>query len=198
MVRKIKAKSSGVRIRFYSAKQNRTVMCESLLEKDFCLYMEFQPEVVSYKEQPFRVEEINYVPDFLVLYRSGKEAVYEVKPSEILKEPAVNERLFKAKNILKEKGYEFEVFTENSISWTRLKNYEFIYRFHRKPSHYNTYESHLLESISEGPLSVQELLERFSQAEKPLVLPVLWHMIYKGKLKTDLDSPLSNRSIIHA
>lgn len=68
---------------FPSRKNNRVMGCNSLLEADFCLLLERNPNIVSYTTQPCTVELLKphsrYTPDFEVVHRNGQVAYYEIK-----------------------------------------------------------------------------------------------------------------------
>ncbi|MCO6689644.1 hypothetical protein [Pseudomonas asiatica] len=68
---------------FPSRKNGRVMGCDSLLEADFCLLLERNPNIRSYTTQPCTVELLaphtRYTPDFEVVYQSGKVAYYEIK-----------------------------------------------------------------------------------------------------------------------
>ena len=84
--RKFGIKTKSTVTKFFSRKMNRLVMCESSLEAKFCYFLEFNDDVVSYKEQPFTIncDGTLYTPDFLVSYFNGDEIIYEIKHSKIL------------------------------------------------------------------------------------------------------------------
>lgn len=59
------------------------VMIESFVERQFALSLEFDPRVLVYVEQPFRLGQ--YVPDFLVFYRDGTIRLWSIKNLSWLK-----------------------------------------------------------------------------------------------------------------
>ena len=58
---------------------------ESQIERDFIYLLEFDSEVLSYQEQPLRIQYVRdgrvhkYTPDFLVK-RANRRQIIEVKP----------------------------------------------------------------------------------------------------------------------
>lgn len=194
MVRKIGVKSRGIRVRFYSAKMKRIVWCESELEMSFCLSLEFDKEVESYREQPEKFELINYVPDFLVEYRGAKKVFYEVKPNKLLCNPHIAKRLEEAEKVITSKGYEFRIWTDKTLSNTKLANYKFLYRFHKKPNGYKDISLKVLNLIQNGTDTLNEIIKEFPKEEAPHVIPVVWHMVFAGMLIADLEKPLTNGS----
>src|SRR5215467_695338 len=100
--------------RFPSVKMGRVVWWESQIERDYIYLLEIDPDVLAYKEQPFRVKlELfgslrSYVPDFLVVRKSRKQIV-EVKPVEKVTTEE-NSLLFPVmRQIAAERRYEYMV-----------------------------------------------------------------------------------------
>lgn len=115
----------------------RSVHWESQLERDFYFLLEIDPNVISFKEQPMRLEYIldgkkhYYTPDLLV-ERTDKKQVIEVKPKSKVKEYG---RIFQlASNICEKYGYEFRVITDEIIRLQpRLYNVKLLWRYSRIP-----------------------------------------------------------------
>jgi hypothetical protein len=126
-----------------SLKAGRPVWWESLLERDYIVLLEFDPDVITFGEQPFRVRYSfegrvrHYTPDFLV-ERKNKWQVVEVKSKE--KASSEDFRLFRLSaepEILKgarklmadddERACEFVVATEEKIRvQPRLENVKIL------------------------------------------------------------------------
>lgn len=85
----------GFRMRIPSTKLGRMVECESILEGDVVLLLEYSPGVLSYKEQPALIhywdgEEMRaYFPDFEALLSDGSRVHLEIKPSKKLTKPNI-------------------------------------------------------------------------------------------------------------
>ena len=85
----------GFRMKYPSLKLGRMVACESLLEGDLVILLEFSPGVLSYQEQPARIEYWDgermreYFPDFEVCLSDGTQAHLEVKSSGRLAKPKI-------------------------------------------------------------------------------------------------------------
>lgn len=88
----------GFRKRIPSTKLNRMVECESILEGDAALLLEYSPGVLSYQEQPTRIQYWDgermrtYVPDFEVRLLDGARIHLEVKHSRDLAKPKIAEK----------------------------------------------------------------------------------------------------------
>ena len=56
LARIIKKGRMGVHIVYFpSIKNSRVVVCESKLEAEFCQWLEFDPDIVSYSPQPITI-----------------------------------------------------------------------------------------------------------------------------------------------
>ncbi|GAB1394766.1 hypothetical protein MASR1M60_29300 [Rhodocyclaceae bacterium] len=83
----------GFRMKYPSLKLGRMVACESLLEGDLVILLELSPEVLSYQEQPARIQYWDgiqmrdYFPDFEVVLMDGTRIHLEVKHSRKLAKP---------------------------------------------------------------------------------------------------------------
>jgi hypothetical protein len=71
---------------FYSVKNRKAIYCESKIERDALLTLEFDGNIDAYTSQPFSItyelndKEVRYTPDTLVQTHSGDFYLIEVKP----------------------------------------------------------------------------------------------------------------------
>lgn len=76
--------------KFYSELLKREVEYESGLELKFCELLESSGLVKSYQEQPIEIpyswkdKTYNYYPDFYVSFESGVNALFEIKPIQLM------------------------------------------------------------------------------------------------------------------
>tara|TARA_R110002124_G_scaffold65577_9_gene179340 strand:+ start:455 stop:1084 length:630 start_codon:yes stop_codon:yes gene_type:complete len=74
---------------FYSIKNRKSIYCESKLERDVMLTLEFDTNILAYTSQPLSInyelndKEIRYTPDLLVQTVTGDFYFIEVKPHSI-------------------------------------------------------------------------------------------------------------------
>ncbi len=184
---------------FYSRKNRRQIAWESQLERDCMRVLDVLPEVVKYKAQPFRfIYEFDgrsrfYYPDIEVLTRTGRK-ILEVKPVKKLFEHGVLERLELMREMLREEGYGFEVWTEDQIRkeplWSNVKLLQ-PYRLlggtlYSVLSIYRAFNGH--DRISIGELAKEVSADNALEA----VLPY----IAEGKLCVDLNEPITADSLV--
>lgn len=102
---------------FWSATMEDLVGYESLLERDWLLLADFDPNVVAIASQPFGLSGRDgsrirhHVPDFLFCERDGSVVVVDVKPSEFVDKPRVAEVFEWTSRLLSERGWRYEVWT---------------------------------------------------------------------------------------
>jgi len=66
-----------------SRKNNVSIGCETLLEANFCIHLEYRAAIINYQSQPFTIRfaesSLRYTPDFLATLVDGSQVAYEVK-----------------------------------------------------------------------------------------------------------------------
>lgn len=131
--RKISKGRAGTGINFFPSLKNMAVMpCESKLERDSCLELEFNKSVLSYRVQPFTIQisaNEKYTPDCVQLDNLGGYSVREVKVSSKLKDEILSKRLTRIRNIFVNIGIGFEVKTEIELQCgSESINRKYLYR----------------------------------------------------------------------
>src|SRR5258708_15145418 len=124
--------------RFPSQKVGRMIHWESTLERDLILQLEFDRDVLGYREQPDPIRLIiggkshTYTPDFEVWRRNGR-VIIEVKAEAWLLDTELQDRLAAAHAHFAGEGIRFEVLTERLIrAQPRLENLELLVLRHSK------------------------------------------------------------------
>ncbi|MGH8110150.1 MAG: TnsA endonuclease N-terminal domain-containing protein [Arenimonas sp.] len=178
---------------------------ESSLERDWLLILDFLPEVLSLREQPFTIKyEWNgkvrrYTPDVVAEYSSagGKinVVVYEVKRREYLRKKwkILKPRFKAAVKFCKARGWKFKIVTEKEIRSVMLKNACFLRRY-RTTVLQPLVREHLLTTMSVlGPTTPQALLEAayWTDESKMGALAELWKLVCESVIRVDLMKPLT-------
>ena len=188
----------GIRGKFPSKKMDKVVHWESLLERDAIMLFEMHPLVVSYQEQPS--EEIYYdtsgqarscYPDFLLRLTHGGQILVEIKRNIDLKRTSVTEKLQLIALRFAEQERPYRILSETQI--------------HREPLRSNLqdlWEARRIACIgAEAAAAIDALgvTQQFTLKEltalignKQLVLAA----IAGGRLRTDLEQPLSPASLV--
>src|ERR1700759_431623 len=123
--------------KFPSYLMGMIVMWESKLERDFLYLLEFDPSVISYREQPMRLlynfdgKLRRYTPDFLV-ERKHKKQIIEVKPKDKVFKGNNEQRFRIISRIFLSLGYEFKIVTDTHIrTQPRLYNIKLLWKYAR-------------------------------------------------------------------
>lgn len=182
---------------------------ESSLERDFAALNLFDPGIASVEEQPVRIEYMEggtrrrYTPDFLVLYRDpAKPALLaEVKFQEEMeaKRKHLAARFAAAGEFAIQKGWRFQVITENEIRTPRLENARFLLPYRLRPVDAGRC-ARLNRCLAElGPSSIDGLLNAAwtDEKERLIGLTALWRMVADFRFLADLDRPLNKDTVLH-
>lgn len=210
-VRTIKPGYSNVTADFASTKLDRMIHCESTLERDFALILEYDRQVNWYEEQPITIEyqlrnrskSYTYTPDFFarrVVEGKEKSVLYEIKfRSDLKRNWGKLKPKFKAAiHKCKVNNWRFKILTEKEIRTPRLQNLEFLDHFNQSISGMEeAYRQVLIDSINELRVATPEELLGFTFTEpmkRAEVVPVLWRLISDGAITANLDEPLTMKS----
>lgn len=104
----------GRRVTCFPSRKNHTgVMCDSLLESDFCLELERWRSVKQYTSQPFCItdhkSQTSYVPDFEVLFHNNQTVLFEVKSEKRYNNRIIPGKLELFSCIFRECGYSLQI-----------------------------------------------------------------------------------------
>lgn len=181
----------GTKGRFPSLKSGRIIHWESQLERDFVRCLEFDADVISFREQPltttfpFEGRQVRYTPDFLAARKTGMW-VYEVKPADKARKLADSGFLAAADSAIADMGARFCVVTEQTIRrQPRLTNIEILLRYQEV----DLDETMVLETrsvVAATPTTIGRLADHMEGA--PLGLPEIYAMVRWGLLSADIDS----------
>lgn len=205
-IRKITKGNRSISGYFNSHKNKRMVAFESSLEHDFFLMLEFDSSVLSFEEQPFKLQyecegnKYYYTPDALVHY-ADSSSVFEVKyqamidtSEDLQRKLLCIEHHFKVEN-----KYQFNLFTDETVTPIYLQNLKFLYKpqfMTKSESLYKTFLNAYLEL--KAPTSLNNFLtmvDKDSSNHKNL-LSHLWSFIFHNPTVVDLQQKLSMNSLL--
>jgi len=199
--RKIKKSYISCTGYFFSYKNNTQIAFESTLERDFYLSLEFDSNVISYKEQPKTIQyeypdkgKRRYTPDTLVNYSDGRQILFEVKYKDELESKELKTKLeILSKYIKKEYGLEFNVFTDQDISEQYLENIRFLYKFAFLPD--NKQISSSIEKVINDSCSISiiEIINKIevNKLKQLNIVPYIWNHLFLNNDLTNLDKKLT-------
>lgn len=197
-IRNIARSQYGKQTTFFpSRKNNALIVCEVRLEADACFHWEHDKNVISYREQPERLclevegNPRTYVPDFEVRYADGLTKFVEIKPENVFLKPKYLALYHAAQQMLRERGDDFELFTDSHIrQQPRLNNLIKTYSQARGVAPLELAYLRDLLSTLKAPMRIGELLA-LPSPPSPASLSAA---IFDLELRCDWSKPISTNS----
>ena len=190
-VRKIPIQTRSVPGYLYSHKNNRLIQCESRLEKKFFLTLEFEDDIVSYEEQPLKVD--RYIPDALVKRERSKDLLVEVKYSKEVDDPdeKLSEKFETLQSYCLQNNLEFKIFTEKDVTEPYFSNISLIY--HYAPLKVSKKDIHQIYEVID---SFGELAQLRDLINKGCDVSIIYAMVYRKLLDLNLYTKITNKTIV--
>ncbi len=208
-VRKIKNSGTKKNTGFFPSKKNeRPVAFESLLERDYLYLLEFDCDVISYKEQPITISyyyshnSYRYTPDFWV-QRKNKTQLIEIKPKSKLQ--SILSDNFKSKKFMVAAQYcksnnvsEFKIVTDEEIRQGNiLNNIKYLFSYSRLDMPASIKLKIRNELIVSGPQPIFKLLSNVcDSSDYSKYYSFILSMVYNQEIFIDLQTPISTSSLI--
>ena len=198
-VRKIRAYKGqrSVTRDYWTATTGQALACESRLERDHAMLMDFDPAVTGLVSQPFRLfwpgrrGWLGHVPDFFARLSDGGAVVVDVRPDDQIG-PDDAEAFAASQRACELAGWGFR--RVGLIDAVLLANMRWLAGY-RHPRH-------LVEATALGlweAFAVPGLLLAGAEAvgDRLAVLPVLYHLLWRGWLVAELrDRPLGPDALV--
>ncbi len=182
-------------------KNGRTIQCESFGgERKLTLRFDRDPTVRDFQSQPIRIpyndsegKRHTYVPDFKVWKVDGSIEIHEVTRAERRLLPNALRREKAAREHCAREGWSYVVHTEDSLpDDTEAANLLELYMFRPTVYYRSDVAVAVHKKLSDGKrLSLPRLIHEISQElglPVGVVSPGLYHLLWYGKIETDLRS----------
>lgn len=182
---------------YWASTMSAHVIYESRLELARLLMADFDTSVNHIVAQPFMMQAPiggkmrRHIPDYLLLTEHGP-VVVDVKPAELLADPAVAETFEWVRVVVDSLGWSFEVASEQPR--VMMENVRFLAGYRRRAWVNESALSQLRTRQLDGT-SVGEAIHNTHGAE-PLVRAALLHLLWTHELLTDMSKVLSSTSIL--
>ncbi len=184
---------------FWSATTGELVAYESFLESKWMTMLDFDPSVVAFCGQPFEITGVDvgdvwvHTPDLFARLADGSGRVIDVKNPRQLDRPDVVLQAQRTAALCEHIGWEYQLVGEPDRQ--RFANISWLAGF-RRPLHAGADLVPRLLALAATPVSLAELLTfiRAPEAARPVIFHLLWH----GRLVCDLDAPLRESTLLHA
>ncbi|MFJ7993851.1 hypothetical protein ACIQY5_16950 [Peribacillus frigoritolerans] len=195
----------------YSYKMKRTVGWESFWgEYLFYQYLELDFDTIRYYEQPVEVPVVNlkkenelnvwaHVPDVLVFRQGHKPLLYQIKGGNSEPESELDSLInFKCREFVKEREWIYHIIRPKELPEVIKSNILLLRHFQRPRTYYTSWEKELVQKISYlSGVSILELANSFSgKTDYRLILPLVYHLITRGVLKTNINVDINEKSIV--
>lgn len=192
-------------------KMQRGMRYESNNEKLFFFLLDLAPEVIRFYEQPVEIpvrflsergviKESIHVPDVLVFRENHVPWLIQIKEPDpkLLEDISFLKLQEICKDFARSKGWEYSVLYPKNIPIHLQKNIKFLVNF----LHLDNIPVDLVNRIQSflhyrRSTSILELSEFYQPDYQPYqAKPVIFHMIAKSILSTDLSVPITSMSVV--
>lgn len=179
---------------FQSEKMNRPISFNSLIERDFIYLLEFESDVSSYQEQPFKIhykangQSYHYTPDFYFIH-DGREIVAECKPSTKVTKPENVRKFTGAQAWCDERESTFMVVTDRALrqGW-RLRNIKDMHNYSRHEVPEEAKKALIKQLLAFGGLaSIDDLLVALSPNHPVKTMITILHLGWHHEVFIPLD-----------
>lgn len=203
-VRKVSHRGGNIIGRFPSLKVGRMVSFESLIERDFIYWLEYEPGVSWFEEQPLTLtyqegqRTLSYTPDFHVVTPKGHLLV-ECKPEQFVNHSANQRKFAAAQTWCASRGWRFQVVTEVQLQQGyRLQNIRRLIQFARYPLDpgFKEQVQTLLSRVTRA-LTLAELMQQMAPEHPQAAFIPLLALAGQHDLSLALDeAPLSAQTLV--
>jgi hypothetical protein len=189
---------------FPSKKMKSNIEYESLLERDYFYWLEYDRQVKRYLSQPITIEykdtnkkKRRYTPDCYFETVDGKKYLVEVKPRQkldkILSDESQRIKYDAAYTYCINNNMKLIIVTDKEINKGNiLKNIKYIHGF-SNISVPDDFAKMVVSYIDVNtPLSIQRIMERDKCFDMDKVYQYVMNMIYYGKLFINMDNLLAD------
>jgi hypothetical protein len=173
---------------------------ESWVERDTVMLLDFDPDVVALSSQPFCLRWADqpgarrHVPDFFARLADGSAVVIDVRPDELV--GADDAEVFAATGrACAAVGWGYR--RAGVVDAVLAANVRWLSGFRHRRCGNAAVGGELVRRAAAGPVTVTDLAG--CAGDRVAVLPVLYHLLWRGVLAADLTAaPLSGRSVVRA
>lgn len=182
---------------FWSATTGDLVAYESFLESKWMTMLDFDPAVVAFCGQPFEITGVDvgdvwrHTPDLFARLADGTGWVIDVKNPRHLDRADVVEQARRTAAVCQRIGWDYRLVGEPDPR--RYTNIAWLAGF-RRPLHAGSDLVPALLDLAAGGVTLAELLSFLRTPE--LARPVVFHLLWHGRLVCDLDIPLHESTLI--
>jgi hypothetical protein len=175
---------------YYAATMDRHVAFESWLERDQAMALDFDSEITGFAPQPFWLfwpgtdRVCSHAPDFFARSADGSGVVIDCRPGSRIK-PRDSRAFAVTEQACAQAGWTFRLITGHDQVW--LDNVRWLAGYRHRRYHREPAAPDLITAFGQP----RPLGEGAALAGDPVaVLPVLFHLLWSGRLSADLSQRL--------
>jgi hypothetical protein len=184
---------------FPSLKNSSVVLCEGSVEAAYCVWLEWDSDVIAYYPQPYTFTwetergPMRYTPDFFVLREQSANHFTEVK---------TNFHQLKELTRFKLENFATQCQTWN-VEWRRVDKQQLMpplyftnlrYLYFRGFGISAREQAYLVDFLASYKLCFT--LDELLNSHAPPSLRAIYNWLFRGELSTDLSQPLNRQSLI--
>jgi hypothetical protein len=184
---------------WWAATMGAHIGFESWLERDEAMLLDFDPEVVAFASQPFWLlftggngRARSHAPDFFARRRDGSAVVVDCRPDDRIRARDAESFAVTA-SACELVGWDYR--RTGSADAVLVENVRWLAGY-RHPRFADDGAARCLLAAFAGGLALMDGAEASGPAI--VVLPVLFHLLWQGRLSVDLSVPLSDTSMVWA
>jgi hypothetical protein len=196
--RKVVKRGNVKRVGYFpSDKMGRPIAFESLLEEQLLFFLEYEPTLKEYYEQPLEIKYFSggrkrsYYPDFAAVYFDKPTEIIEVKPSKKLSDPKLLPKFEAGSCFCIANDYQFKIITEQDIDPIKLKNIKYLFRYHKISVPLSVCR-HMQANVSNYELTIDNLScileERAGGYGRAMAM--IYNQIFHHRLSVDITRPI--------
>lgn len=182
--------------RQFFAPQGSHVWCESALEAEALLVLDFEGDVRRIAAQPMKIiftDGTHHFPDFFALLRNRDQVVYDVKPSGRMTTDAAAQ-FTKTATVCAQIGWRHEVLHEphpvklHNLEWLRAARHP---RYHPPQSEFDH-----IRTVFAGPRSFRDGAVMGNLRHPYLAAARIRHLLWHRYLNTDFDQTITEATVL--
>jgi hypothetical protein len=171
------------------------VIYESRLELSRLIFADFDHSVLRILAQPFLLKAVvdgkirRHIPDYFLVTDRGP-VVVDVKPKHLQGKPDVAYTFTWTRRLVEARVWRYEVWSEPPTA--ELENVRFLAGYRRSW----LFDAAMLDRVRDADMENRtfgELADGLDDCDPAAVRAAVLHLLWRGELKTDLSTPLSDR-----
>ncbi|MFC6088099.1 TnsA-like heteromeric transposase endonuclease subunit [Saccharothrix lopnurensis] len=183
--------------RYWSATLGHLIEFESWLECQWLTVLDFDPQVVGMASQPLEFDGADpdgawrHVPDIFVRLADGSARLVDVKNPDHHDRDDVQRQARRTRAACADLGWGYQFV--GAIEAQRWRNISWLSAY-RRPLHGGIDLIPRILALTTRPVTLAELLSFLD--ESAIVLPVIFHLCWRGQLVFDLDAPMRQNTVL--